>query len=182
MRRGHTSSSHRAALVFLEQSYADIPTAAEPGQLDAGQDDLAGPADAQLCTVLAWAVRSCVLRLDEARLLARVYGLDGGPAGAGPAVAAECGLSWPTLRQRCYRLARRVGQGGSRRRDRQRRPARRGAPDRPSPGWTASARPSQLAITRASVWSNSRPFSPASPSVNTPAARSPQSSSPPRSG
>lgn len=110
VRRGHTSSTHRAALVFPEQSYADIRTAAEPGRLDAGQDDLAGPADAQLCTVLAWAVRSCVLRLDEARLLARVYGLDGAQAGAGPAVAAEQGVSWPTLRQRCHRLARRVGQ------------------------------------------------------------------------
>jgi len=109
VRRGHTSSTHRSALVFCEQSYADIRTAAEPGRLDAGQDDLAGPADAQLCTVLAWAVRSGVLRLDEARLLARVYGLDGSPAGAGPAVAAECGLSWPALRQRCHRLARRVG-------------------------------------------------------------------------
>jgi len=110
VRRGHTSSTHRAALVFPEQSYADIRTAAEPGRLDAGQDDLAGPADAQLCTVLAWAVRSGVLRLDEARLLVRVYGLDGGPAGAGPAVAAEYELSWPALRQRCHRLARRVGQ------------------------------------------------------------------------
>ena len=114
VRRGHTSSTHRAALVFPEQSYADIRTAAEPGRLDAGQDDLAGPADAQLCTVLAWAVRSCVLRLNEARLLVRVYGLDGGldggPADAGPAVAAEYGVSWPTLRQRCHRIARRVGQ------------------------------------------------------------------------
>ena len=110
VRRGHASSSHRAALVFPEQAYADIRTAAEPGWLDPGQDDLAGPADAQLCTLLAWAVRSRVLQLDEARLLVRVYGLDGGPAGAGPAVAAECGLSWPALRQRCHRLARRVGQ------------------------------------------------------------------------
>ena len=110
VRRGHTSSTHRAALVFPEQSYADVRTAAEPGRLDAGQDDPAGPADAQLCTVLAWAVRSCVLRLDEARLLVRVYGLDGGPADAGPAVAAECGVSWPALRQRCHRIARRVGQ------------------------------------------------------------------------
>ena len=110
VRRGHTSSTHRAALVFPEQSYADIRTAAEPGQLDAGQDDPAGPADAQLCTVLAWAVRSSVLQLGEARLLARVYGLDGGPADAGPSVAAEYGVSWPALRQRCHRIARRVGQ------------------------------------------------------------------------
>jgi len=110
VRRGHTSSTHRAALVFPEQAYADIRTAAEPGQLDADQDDPAGPADAQLCTVLAWAVRSSVLQLDEARLLARVYGLDGSPGGAGPAVAAEYGLSWPALRQRCHRIARRVGQ------------------------------------------------------------------------
>lgn len=110
VRRGHTSSTHRAARVFPEQSYADIRTAAEPGQLDVGPDDPAGPADAQLCTVLAWAVRSSVLRLDEARLLARVYGLDGGPADAGPAVAVEYGVSWPALRQRCHRIARRVGQ------------------------------------------------------------------------
>jgi len=79
-------------------------------RLGRGCDDPAGPADAQLCTVLAWAVRSSVLRLDEAQLLARVYGLDGGPADAGPALAAECGLSWAALRQRCHRIARRVGQ------------------------------------------------------------------------
>lgn len=113
VRRGHTSSSHRAALVFPERSYADIKAAFEPGQLDAGQDDLVGPADAQLCTVLAWAVRSSVVRLEEARLLVRVYGLDGGPADAGPAVAAEYGISWPTLRQRCHRIARRVGQAAA---------------------------------------------------------------------
>ena len=109
VRRGHTSGTHRT-LVFPEQSFADIRVAADPGQLDPGCDDPAGPADAQLCTVLAWAVRSSVLRLDEAQLLARVYGLDGGPADAGPALAAECGLSWAALRQRCHRIARRVGQ------------------------------------------------------------------------
>lgn len=110
VRRGHTSSSHRSALVFPEQSYADIRIAAEPGQLDAGWDDPAGPADAQLCTVLAWAVRSRVLHFDEARLLVRVYGLDGSPSDGGPAVAVEYGISWPALRQRCHRLARRVGR------------------------------------------------------------------------
>ena len=109
VRRGHTSGTHRT-LVFPEQSYADIRTAADPGQLDPGQDDPAGPADAQLCTVLAWAVRSSVLQLDEARLLARVYGLDGSPAGAGQAMAAEYALSWAALRQRCHRITRRVGQ------------------------------------------------------------------------
>jgi hypothetical protein len=110
VRRGSTSSTHRSALVFPEQSYADIRTAAEPGRLDAGQDDLAGPADAQLCTVLAWAVRSGVLSREEARLLARVYGFDGGPAESGPELAAQYDLSWPALRQRCHRIARRVGQ------------------------------------------------------------------------
>jgi hypothetical protein len=110
VRRGSTSSTHRAALAFPEQSYADIRLAAEPAGLDAGPDDLAGPADAQLYTVLAWAVRSGVLRLDEARLLARVYGFDAGHAETGPAVAARYGVSWPALRQRCHRLARRVGR------------------------------------------------------------------------
>ena len=110
VRRGHTSSAHRAARVFPERPYADIRLAAEPTHLDAGQDDPAGPVDAQLCTVLAWAVRSGVLSLDEARMLARVYGFDADPAETGPAVAARYGLSWPALRQRCHRIARRVGQ------------------------------------------------------------------------
>lgn len=110
VRRGSTSSTHRAALAFPEQSYADIRLAAEPAGLDAGQDDLAGPGDAQLCTVLAWAVRSGVLSLDEARLLARVYGFDGRPAESGPELAAQHGTSWPALRQRCHRIARRVGR------------------------------------------------------------------------
>ena len=108
VRRGHTSSTHRAALAFPEQSYADLQTVADPGQPDAGHDDPSGPVDAELCTVLAWAVRSAVLRLDEAQLLARVYGLDGDPAQAGPHVAVALGVSWPALRQRCHRLARRV--------------------------------------------------------------------------
>jgi hypothetical protein len=110
VRRGSTSSKHRTAKVFPEQSYADIRMAVEPSQFDAGQDDPVGPADAQLCTVLAWAVRTCVVRLDEARLLARVYGLDGGSVDTGPAIAAELGISWPALRQRCHRIARRVGR------------------------------------------------------------------------
>jgi hypothetical protein len=110
VRRGSTSSKHRAARVFPEQSYADIRMAAEPGRFDAGRDDPVGPADAQVCTVLAWAVRTFVVQLDEARLLARVYGLDGGSPDAGPAIAAEHGISWPTLRQRCHRIARRVGR------------------------------------------------------------------------
>ena len=112
MRRGHTSSSHRA-LTFPEQSFGDVRLAADPGRLDAYSDDPAGPADGQLCTLLAWAVRCGVLRLAEAQLLARVYGLDGGPAGAGPAIASELGISWPALRQRCHRLARRVGRAAS---------------------------------------------------------------------
>ncbi len=112
VRRGHTSSSHRA-LTFPEQSFGDVRLAADPGRLDAGSDDPAGPADAQLCTLLAWAVRCAVLRLAEAQLLARVYCLDGGPAGAGPAIAAELGISWPALRQRCHRLARQVGRAAS---------------------------------------------------------------------
>ena len=112
VRRGHTSSSHRV-LTFPEQSFGDVRLAADPGQLDASIDDPAGPADAQLCTLLAWSVRCCVLTLADAQLLARVYGVDGGPAGAGPAIAAELGISWPALRQRCHRLARRVGRAAS---------------------------------------------------------------------
>jgi hypothetical protein len=110
VRRGCTSSARRAALAFPERPYADLRLAAEPAGLDAAQDDLTGPADAQVCTVLAWAVRSGVVRLDDARLLARVYGFDAGPALSGPELAAQHGTSWPALRQRCHRIARRVGR------------------------------------------------------------------------
>ena len=107
--RGHTGSSH------LRRSYREVPVAdvgsVRPAvQRDRDVDDVHGPTDAQLLTVLAWAVRTGVVDLDEALLLARVYSLDdhGRPAD-GRAVAEQAGISWPALRQRCRRLARRIG-------------------------------------------------------------------------
>lgn len=109
VRRGHTSSTHRSPLAFPERAFADVRVVADPAQCDASPDELAGPPDAQLCTLLAWAVRSAVVQLPEARLLIQVYGLDGRPAPDGPALAAQLGVTWPTLRQRCHRIARRIG-------------------------------------------------------------------------
>lgn len=51
-----------------------------------------------------------MLELAQARLLARAYALDGQPAGSSAQVAAQYGLSAAALRQRCHRLARRLGQ------------------------------------------------------------------------
>lgn len=108
VQRGHTGSSF-AAPTFPEQSFADLRVIGEAAADDVGPDDLAGPADADLLALLAWSVRTRVLELHEARLLARVYGLDGHRASS-RAVAAELGISWPALRQRCSRLARRLGR------------------------------------------------------------------------
>ena len=80
----------------------------EAGRLDVGPDDLSGPADAELLMLLAWSVRTGVLELHEARLLARIYLPDGQPPDA-RAIAAELGISRAALRQRCSRLARRLG-------------------------------------------------------------------------
>jgi hypothetical protein len=67
------------------------------------------PVDAELFELLAWAVRADVLRAEDARLLVAVYGVraDGQPAD-GRQVAAELGVSWPALRQRCSRSVRRL--------------------------------------------------------------------------
>ena len=108
VQRGHTGSSHFSR-TFPERPCADLTDRLDAAHYDVGPDDLAGPADAELIVLLAWSVRNGVLQLDEARLLARVYGLDGTPEG-GATIAADLGLTWPTLRQRCHRLARRVGQ------------------------------------------------------------------------
>jgi hypothetical protein len=59
---------------------------------------------------LAWAVRAGVVDLDDALLLVQVYSVDehGRPAD-GRAIAEQAGLTWPALRQRCRRLAQRIG-------------------------------------------------------------------------
>ena len=108
LQRGHTGSSHFAR-TFPEQPFGDLRELGEAGRYDVEPDESAGPVDAELLVLLAWAVRNDVLDLDQARLLARVYAIDGRPADTA-AVAAEHGVSWSTLRQRCHRLARRLGQ------------------------------------------------------------------------
>jgi hypothetical protein len=106
--RGHTGSSHFRRS-WREVPVPDVATVPHAGP-NSGLDGLSGPADAELLTLLAWAVRHRVVDLDEARLLLRVYGVDehGRPADA-RAVAEQEGLNWPALRQRCRRLARRIG-------------------------------------------------------------------------
>jgi hypothetical protein len=108
VQRGHTGSSHFAR-VFPERPCADLRQVCEPVHHDPEPDELAGPADAELLMLLAWAVRTAVLPLDQARLLARAYGLDGQPTAGSAQVAAQYGLSPAALRQRCHRLARRLG-------------------------------------------------------------------------
>lgn len=101
--------------VVVEELCGDVRVLADPGYDATTGDDLTGPADAELCTLLAWGVRTGALRLPEAQLLIRAYGIDGqaDPA-AGPvtidAVATELGLRADVLRQRCHRLARRLGR------------------------------------------------------------------------
>jgi hypothetical protein len=67
------------------------------------------PVDAELVAVLAWAVQQAVITPAEARLLATVYGVDStGRPMDGPRLAAELGVSWPAVRQRCSRSVRRL--------------------------------------------------------------------------
>lgn len=109
--RGHTGSSWQRRV--REQPCEDVMLLADPGQIDHGTDDPAGPADAELCVLLAWGVRAQVLQLHEAQMLARCYGV--GVASGRPlvetraALAAELGTTRAVLRQRCRRLARRLG-------------------------------------------------------------------------
>lgn len=109
VQRGHTGSSHFARR-FPERPCADLRQVCEPVHHDPEPDELTGPADAELLMLLAWGVRTRVLELDQARLLARAYALDGQPAGSSAQVAAQCELSASALRQRCHRLARRLGR------------------------------------------------------------------------
>ena len=108
VQRGHTGSSrHRP--VCPEVPVADLRVLGEPTHHDLDSGQLSGPPDAQVFTVLAWAVRTGVLSLTEARLLSQVYGVDTcGRATDVQALAAQHGLTWPALRQRCHRLARRL--------------------------------------------------------------------------
>ncbi len=109
VQRGHTGSSHFAR-TFPEQSLGDVTVLGSvPHHDDPDPDETAGPADAELLSLLAWSVRSRVLSLEQARLLARVYAVDGG-GGDRTAIAADLGVTEAALRQRCHRLARRLGQ------------------------------------------------------------------------
>lgn len=108
VQRGHTGSSHFTPS-FPEQPFADLRVLGEAAVNDLDSDDLAGPADAQLLTLLAWSVQTGVLELGQARLLARVYILGGDPEDT-RTIAAELGISRPALRQRCSRLARQLGR------------------------------------------------------------------------
>jgi hypothetical protein len=105
VRRGHTSSTHRAARTFPEQSYADIRTVAEPGRLDPAPTTR--PARPTRSCAPCWpgrcARRSCAWT--RRGLLARVYGLDGGlptrglrwpPSSACPGRhCASAAIAWP---------------------------------------------------------------------------------------
>ena len=109
VQRGHTGSSFFRR-TFPEMPVADLRTVGEVVHHDVGPDEPTGPADAQLYVLLAWGVRAGVLDLDAARLLARVYTVDqDGVPVDGRAIAALEGISWSTLRQRCNRLAHRLG-------------------------------------------------------------------------
>jgi hypothetical protein len=107
--RGHTGSSH-FRLTYQEMPVADVGNIGPVAQHHRDVADVCGPADAELLTLLAWAVRHRVVALDDAQLLLRVYTVNehGRPAD-GRMVAEQAGLSWPTLRQRCRRLAQRIG-------------------------------------------------------------------------
>lgn len=113
VQRGHTGSSHHKR-TFPERPCGDVRLLVEPAHRDLDPDAprLAGPVDAELCMLLAWGVRTGTVSRPEALLLARVYGL-AEPLGHevdGPAIAQELGLTWAALRQRCHRIARRLGQ------------------------------------------------------------------------
>jgi len=109
VQRGHTGSSYFRR-TFPEMPVADLRTVGEGVHHDVGPDQPPGPADAELYVLLAWDVRAGVLDLDAARLLARVYTVDqDGVPVDGRAIAAQEGISWSTLRQRCNRLAHRLG-------------------------------------------------------------------------
>jgi hypothetical protein len=109
VQRGHTGSSHFRR-TYPETPFADLRTVGESVHQDLQPADPHGPADAELFRLLAWAVRHDVLTLAEARLLIRVYTVDEqGRPGDARAVAQQEGLTWLALRQRCHRLARRVG-------------------------------------------------------------------------
>lgn len=129
--RGHTGSSHFRRS-YRELPLADVGSVSRAVQHDGDPDEARGPVDAQLLTVLAWAVRTGVLDLDDAQLLVQVYSVDEyGRAADGRAVAEQAGLSWPALRQRCRRLARRIGAAAV--------DAGIGADEQPTSPWTLAA-------------------------------------------
>lgn len=109
VQRGHTGSSHFRR-TYPETPFADVRSLGKSVRQDLEPADRRGPVDAELFSLLAWAVRNGVLSQDEARLLIRVYTVDEqGRPGDARAVAQQEDLTWPALRQRCHRLARRVG-------------------------------------------------------------------------
>ncbi len=110
VQRGHVRSSHFGRPA-PEVPIADVRTMGADSQQDPTIDLAASTTpDAELLALLAWAVRAEVLSRAEAQLLIRVYDVDAdGRPVDGRKVAAQEGVSWPVLRQRCHRLARRLG-------------------------------------------------------------------------
>jgi hypothetical protein len=111
VQRGHTGSSYFPP-TFPEHPYADLTELSPATQPDPEPGDDGRPAEDQLQNLLAWAVRTGVLQPCEGQWMTRIYlgPTRGGYPTEGPAVAAELGISWVALRQRCHRLARRLGQ------------------------------------------------------------------------
>lgn len=102
VQRGHTGSSRYAP------TYPELPLG-DMSPFDRPTDPGDAVPDAELLELLAWAVRARVVNLAQARMLARVYALDGQPADVA-AAARLYKVSCAGLRQRCHRLARRIGQ------------------------------------------------------------------------
>jgi hypothetical protein len=124
--RRHTGSSH-FRLTYQEMPVADVGNVGPVAQHQRDVADVCCPADAELLTLLAWAVRHRVVDLDDAQLLLRVYTVDehGRPAD-GRMVAEQAGLSDAAAAVPAARPAHRRGRGRGWHRT-QRAPGRRSA-------------------------------------------------------
>jgi hypothetical protein len=107
--RGHTGSSHFRPS-YQEMPVADVGNVGPVAQHHRDVADGCGPPTPSCSRCWPGPCAHRVVDLDEAQLLLRVYTVDehGRPAD-GRMVAEQAGLSWPTLRQRCRRLAQRIG-------------------------------------------------------------------------
>lgn len=91
-----------------EQRRLDVEVSIDDVRLQSLSGEQPASSYTEVLGVLAWGVDAGVISKDEASMLVRVYAPGPEDEASPRAVADAMGINWPTLRQRCRRVVRRL--------------------------------------------------------------------------